>query len=671
MIRFLVIAIVIVAIVDLALLVQRVGLPMLERTEKASPAPDSSEPMIAPIVAKPSSDRPVRPASSPSRRPDLSVARSTDRREKSSEDEILGPADGLLFDGKAIAIDGEGVERANESGEFQSIFWKGTLGNSGPYVRVVDGRFRLRVPADAELGVRDLKLRDELVDVEHDQFSPIDRRSILLRGRWPRPVRLHVVDAASNAELADVSILERNGGEFEWIHPGEVTKREWIVSNQRSPISMQAGHDESPHHWEKQLWVGALGHTWSLVETSFAEGGEVFVRLFPGADLEIAIENDVTAAKARVLRARPVVEAVGRGRPQTPDPRFDGELVGRPELELKPKEGGTTVVHGLRPGRYVVALEVGDGTAQSVVLGKVDVTLTAGSTTRATIVASIPPEIAPVPLAGTIFLPPEWDDDWITFDLRPLEVKGSLWKDERSMAVEEMHSDPRGRGFHRWDFGRVAPGRYRFETSLIPFQCVVDTGPSGRTDVAVVIDDPADVVIHVIDEAVGQPLSTELSVLRMVTVTQGLDGDSPVLNLDREIPAYRVRVPAGEYAWRDDKPFRVVSDRTVHLHPGANDVTVKVHRTSGITFQLECNGVSVPWDFKPGLPVDLKRVDGTRVPFVRTWTRSLYQVRCDVDEPGDYRVTVPDVPGYQPIEPFLVTIPRDRDIERTIELRLR
>jgi hypothetical protein len=142
------------------------------------------------------------------------------------------------------------------------------------------------------------------------------------------------------------------------------------------------------------------------------------------------------------------------------------------------------------------------------------------------------------------------------------------------------------------------------------------------------------------------------------------------LEYDSKSASYTARVPAGRgvldtYA---DKSWEFVEEPpTLDVHPGDQELVVRVRPTCGVSFDFVCDGARVDPQSLPSWNVKLERIDGVKrktSPILRD-----SQPAIAVGDPGRYLVKVPDLDGYEPVAPFEIEIPTGEFVKTTIELR--
>jgi hypothetical protein len=333
-----------------------------------------------------------------------------------------------------------------------------------------------------------------------------------------------------------------------------------------------------------------------------------------------------------------------------------------------------TMIRGITPGSYVVAIERESRDSDPIEFGNAEVELRAGSTTHVTIRCGHAPRTPePVPLAGTLYIPSRWGNMRPFLFMEPVGKDGARLAGDRSIKITKSDSD--SSDLLRWDAGGVLPGRYLLECEDFFLQTIVDTGPHGRSDVEIRIAEPADAVVHVVDESDGQPIASS-DPERELSWNVRRPQESRAWSLgtatwDAASRSYSLRAPAGEveFMMRDENYEYVEpagEDRLVTLYPGSNDVTLHVRRSCGIVLLLMDGEDVVACEDDFMVSTRIRSGDGTKAvtTFSSNWKRHRIRLRAA----GSYEVRVPNLAGYRPIAPFTIEVPAGTFVEHSIAL---
>jgi hypothetical protein len=345
------------------------------------------------------------------------------------------------------------------------------------------------------------------------------------------------------------------------------------------------------------------------------------------------------------------------------NPRPDGRVA----LEVLPVAGAPTLLSGVMPGSYVVAVEIGDWWASPIVLAFAPVTLVAGEKTSLTLKLADPP--APptlAPLAGTLYLPPAWGEVRPTLRFQILnrpELDGDDGPTVSSPDLRPVEGSP---GLYRWDAGQVPAGLWEVTIDRFGFGQQITVPEEGEPNARIVIGEPADLAVHLVDAESGLEAQVEAGSLSWRCASPEVSGGAEDATYDPSTHAFQLRAPAGEVElnlW--ERRYRWQTQR-VTLRPGPNEVTLRLQRACGIVLTLRDGDAAVsPDEAFSGL--ELTRAGGSReLPESSGYDgKEVYFV---VGSPGRFRVMIPSIDGYDPIEPFEVDIGPGELVKREIPL---
>jgi len=240
-----------------------------------------------------------------------SNARRSQVDEAKADGDVTEETPRIPVDGIVIVTDSAGVEQTSETGTFYPYFYEVVANpdprrdppcDRGERVTLEHGRFHVDVPAGRRFGAGDLVIggRGAFVD-----SAPIDTRPgdvVSIRAHWPRGVRLHVVDATTNAELDQVDVVRRDFDlSSEWSpHPGTPPRGTVVVHHGVSPVVLDPALvpldlEVRGLPWnqsvEETLLVRARGHAWATVEIDFESSAERTVELETAAQIVVDIQG--------------------------------------------------------------------------------------------------------------------------------------------------------------------------------------------------------------------------------------------------------------------------------------------------------------------------------------------------------------------------------------------
>jgi hypothetical protein len=709
-----------------------VALPPASGTAEAKPAPvsESPAPLLPPAIAPPASSRPgasLQPSRTPAQERPAAKAPAHESEKTIGIDGVV-----IVVDSRGDEHGEESGTLAPKFFEpprgssIDAIVQSRNSGRTGEEVSVAAGRFHVEVPLDRSLGVERLVLGGRRASFEGEPIEVKAGEPVTIRARWIESIVLHVVDATSRVELDDVTVV-RQPYVATRLHPGSHRPEDLVADHVSSPVPVAAGVKPSGDSTREALFARAAGHAWGHATVDFTTTTETTIELAPAAALVVELRGELPH---RATRPPSLKEAAGRlfgggakpaadpgGRPSlclrapSDAPDFDAAAKealdhfdeakaedfpgGRKpsleeyrraiedsrgqyeatrnvgELELaRPAVLGETHLDSLQPGDYVVSVEVGEQTETPLVAGRTPVKLVAGETAHASLVLAPITASEPVPLAGTLFVPDGWNAKAFALTIRPLDLAGTSRWEGVELRVASMVALPGRPGWRRWSAGAVPPATYEFTIDEAVFAHVEKIGPAGNDHVELKLGEPALLIVHVVDEASGAPVPLKL--LRYTAAyLDGWTGVFPSADLTRDASreSYTARVPVGagriesfdDWDWTLDE-----SEAPLEVRSGEQEVTLRVHRTCGLLLALACGGAKVDWP--EDLPLEC-RLEPVGDEGKWLWTGDEHGLsRLAVSRAGRYRVKVPEIPGYAPVEPFEVDVPAGRFVTRTIEL---
>jgi len=679
------------------------------------------DPLVAPETASAGTPPAPQPdaaavATTPARTPDAPPVAPA---EVAAPGPMVEPHEGTI-----VVIDRDGVEHAEESGSFmferfdptfeQSLVDGGGDGDGdgdepdaaapdparAPVrVEVVRGRFVLdaahfrKIRLDAiELGGRPA--------VDGDEVKVARSKPISVRALWVEPVLLHVRDAATKAELANVTVVVQS----EWSlvrldHPGGEHPDDVVGRGLRSPVKLSPPLVGERRRLIAHYWVGAPGHAWGSASLQFDAGGEETVELEPAAALTVVVGSELLA-RARAQEDDPQEKFFHRQRPPPAPQAFlrlrrrlpDAEDVAKEmealrELSADSPGGvvaevaardGDVRFEGLAPGERLATLEVGGRTGPSLLIAFAEVSLHAGEAPTVTLTRTEPRRVA---LAGTLFVPPSWDAATIELLLQPSDRRANFAAGpQQALPLSSMAAVAARPGLYRWRFEGITPSTYHLSVGDELCSQWIEVGSGGRDDVELVLPEIADVTAHVVDAESGAPVEV-FDLLWFSSPESGRQFGGRFLPLKtrgagapalRTASTFTCRCPVGvgrftvqSAEWQND-------DRQpdVELHVGEQQVDVQVRRMIGVVVVFRVDGRTVPW------PADSDRPRVSVAPIGEVaQPRSLALIAYDDDArfivpaPGWYRITVPKLEGFAPVAPIDVDVDSSGFVTRVVDLQ--
>jgi hypothetical protein len=583
---------------------------------------------------------------------------------------LRDPEQGLLVEGIVTVLDAEDREHGEEDGEFMPLALLEGNGGGGRKVAVHAGRFRMHFPRGRELGIASLVLGGRRAFLPEDpkkppstsigdegtqiRFAVVEGQPIHVLARWARPFRLHVVDARDGQELDDVTVVLARG---DWHtknarHPGALASAETLVEHGKSPLELAGPRASSNLQWQDVVWAHAAGRTWGRVRVDFEQGGEATLGLEAGADLEVTLVGAIPPAPAtqKLPGEDDDSRAVLRLRPRD---------LASLALEAPPASRGPTRFEGLAPGSFDLSLERGKSWDRPQQLGRTPVELVAGATTHAEIVVTPPQEPRRVRVAGTLHLSHEWKCVWLDLRFEPFAVPGGTSLEARALGLTDLAAIAGSPDLFRFELTPILPGRYLVRCYAFAFQQMIETGDAGRDDLALSIGDPADVLVHALDAANDLPVRDDgLLLWTCRWPGESRSGGLAATKWDEARQAWRFRAPAGEVELWVAFGSRVwelaEASPYITVRPGDNEFTLRVRRAFGFFVHFEVDGrkIDCPRD---ATKIRIEPEEGEPIAIeVRTFQDDGFFVRAP--SAGRWRVVVPPLAGYEPVDPVEVTL---------------
>lgn len=564
-----------------------------------------------------------------------SVASTADTGEPES-------TDGRVIEGTVVVVDDRGVEHAATSGSLEAIPIDESR-SIGPAleVQVLLGRFSFRAPSDTRRlhFVRStLDLRS--VYCEEDSVAITDT-PLALRFHYRGRTIVRVRDEVTGVDLTDVTLRTDAGAGTisRYEHPGLPPPASSLADHANSPIDITSRMGDATR---LTIYAKAPGYAWGHADVNPRKGGELPILLRPGGRL--------------------VVRTSGASPPDDAFVRVRRDHESRPRAEAALSTSAEYDFDGMLPGEYRVTVETTHWWNDPKPLATAEVALAAGATE--TVVLEIPPQpvIADVPFSGIVFLPREWERREFSLSLEPIDHSSGRFLVNGSM-IEPLPHDPES---FRFDAGLIAPGRYEVQVSPFQWVLVHDVGPTGDVACRIEIPPPTHVSVRVLDALTGGPAKIE-NISWFVQRPEEVNGGSlESVGRDPKSGLFEfdcVTAPIEVHIWEDGYSFL---NETHVLVPGANEITIHLSPSCGIDFLLRCDGR--PILFPRGFDFDLTSVSGDGQTVASSFGDE--RQRRVVDVPGRYRVAIPAIQGYLPVEPFEVDIAAGTFVEHVIELTL-
>lgn len=538
--------------------------------------------------------------------------------------------------GSIVVVDEAGVEHPHEGGTLELVLWANQRG-SDVRTTVKDGRYEIDVVPCPRVGFGKALLGGRgAVDTEgflKDRPFPSDL-VYDLRLQWPQLTILHARDAQTGVDLQSIEVLALMENTITASVVPAMTEGPGTVKLRgNSPLPLKL-EDFDALPYVETLHVRAPGYGWSMTHFNPRKGGDVFVELDSGADLDVDIlghdpAHPVVLRLTRVGKYEPILER-GLGKQQ------------RISLESIPV------------GRFTVAAEIGMWFENPVQLAKEEIELVAGGRSQVTLALAAQPQSERATLSGVLVVPREWNAKNVLLMADFLGVTGQ--ERDRGRAVN-LKDPTTSAGFdtYAWTFESILVGKYEIGAVEPAYTVAIELPVGGRTDVRIEMPPPADVFVRVVDEKTGVDVEA-VTLSWNPARPEGVKGGG-MAHAERSATTrlFEFRAPlgpvdislfarSGEYAH---------AGRVVRLVAGRNEVKLELQRASGVVVSL-MDGEEL-WRSEEDLDFDLEAVegDGKRTASISSGG----EYRLMVTKPGRYRVKLNDtLQGFLPPEEPIVDI---------------
>lgn len=511
---------------------------------------------------------------------------------------------------------------------------------------VTDGRWQADVAMDAtrlDVGTIDL---DERAAICADTFSlPSDQPTLPLRATWLPKLQVRVIGNDTGSDLADLRVVQGRYWTFdEFRHPGN-RQLQVVLEHGRSPLQLQhRGRADSVRYW-----IHAPGYAWDQIQLATNSVGERTLRLVPGGDVEVTFVGELPADA--VLRVRPWQGGLALP-PDMPVPQD------QPLTEFVPAQQGPTHLDALPAGTWALSLEKGDWFREPVRFGATVVTVLPGTSAPATItVGNEVQRPATVQVRGTLSLSSKWGTD-VSIEFEPTDALQAWTKEHAGLRLDTMQPD--GPGRYRWGPIDLLAGRWDVTVHGAEHRAVVDVGPGHPDVVDLVVPDPNEVRVRVVDATTGLPVP-DAAPSWYGTVDGWSSGWRHVSMEPIGDDWYRCVVGAGTIVIHAHPDGYVWSHDQYEVRPGPNEFVVQVARACGLEITLQDGEVTIPWPDSTFADIE----HTTSKAGAAYWAGN----RITAQEPGEHTLTLEPLGGYEPIPPRKVVIEPEQWTKVVIQLQ--
>ena len=518
-------------------------------------------------------------------------------------------------------------------------------------VEILNGQFEFVIHAPDEFWLTGFELDSCNASVRRgaNLTGPITDLRLDLVAQESRGATFHVVDRASGEHLSgvEIAILQNFDGDG-LVHPtASATSEEdldIVVENGISPVLVERSENDQDLHLHS-YWVRAEGYAWTRVDVNFTFGGEYRVPLVASGGLTV-----------RVL-----------------DPDGSPFHGGYSFMTLRREEAGPILSYGapdesmtcrweaLPAGPFVVALEEELQVLPPRTLCSAQVTIAPGATSQIELrptLGLLP--VGPLPCTGTLRSARHWVEEGLAIEFAFDPVGTAQAESARTIHARDLIQDPHVPGLYHWSTELECPGNWQAITRASSTCVDFEVGPQGAHGVELVIPDPAQLRLRIVDKLEGFPLLQP-------TIHTGYDG-SPLehsyfyldITYERASGTHILTLPTGELSLSLlCRGYAQVED-TLTLPPEGLELTYELDRSIRIQ--------PLFWDDNAQVAVSLlesklrlNHLDGDGK------LDAVYWDYFTVTRPGRYQIEVEGIPFY-PALSAVITVPQVDTVEVPLEL---
>ncbi|MDE0959359.1 MAG: hypothetical protein OSB09_01115 [Planctomycetota bacterium] len=462
--------------------------------------------------------------------------------------------------------------------------------------------------------------------------------------RYDALTMLSLKSAVTGEELTDVEVIRvQDYSRSSLPHPGWALPEDPRIVSQQSPVALDGriGSIGSA----VALHARALGHEWRRITVDLVAGGERELSLEQSGTISLRLFGD-TEREGVVLRLRE------QGR------------AGSPHSEVTVTGVSTQQLEGLLPGSWIATLESGHWAHQPEVFDEISFELTTEDVLELDLEIPFDDEER-VDLAGSVFIPEGWQLDNFSVRIRPTGPGSDPINDTIEVQSVSMVSTSMAGGF-LWEWGpvQVKQGSHGILVLPVGVGDLFQVGEDGLLDANIELPAPVDISVQTV-LADGTGVATP-SLIRWAPVRPpGTPGAGAIPVGSATNGFFQFQVPVGAVLIScSDVAYRPTHQQVQVTLSGPNEFTLPLEPAMGMRLFLDENGTSVPWDLAWHPAVSAQGHNGTVV--TRGRTGNGYRVL--VSAPGLYLVTVPELTGFMPVDPFVVQAIEGNVVEELIQL---
>ncbi len=582
------------------------------------------------------------------------------------------PAKVLGVAGKVIVLGGEPVEASRINGMIEVTVW-GERSGTPIQVSVESGAFELAFAPDQQGRLRSLEgdrtIPTETSTLEMNFSEPgfaAEIGSTLMAKEDGTPAtgqgtrvpfgtkdaivyvvrapmtRLSVVDKQSGTPLNGVRVVATREWMMEDARHPKGTGAMSLTKETQSPVTLHPPRSYVTSRSINAL-VSADGYAWTSVTLDLQTGGDRTVELERGGTLRVSVDGEV---------------------PSTGRLRLYGTAPGAPVNEMKVRGNEPIVYENLAAGEYSVRIELGDWFDSPKRLASQDVIVESNGDVNVDL-AFAPIVAAPRARAsGILVIPAGWDlkSYYASVELLSGSSDGS---DQRHVLQKNDLKAVAGQpGSYSFAIPPKEVGQYEFDLSPLGWKQIYDLPPEGRTDLRFELPDPVELTVYVVEETNGEPADVDHVSWNPVW-PKGSRGGGSMTQRDPTSPGvFRFNVTRGRInlsCWA--APYMHTS-KTFDPR-NTTEITLEVARASRASLTLRDGDNTIPWP--EGAEYDVEPLNGGDGYYNSSGSGN--GVRWfGVSKPGQYRLVLPEINGFEPHEPVEFEMLKGEQINLVIDL---
>lgn len=451
--------------------------------------------------------------------------------------------------------------------------------------------------------------------------------------RDPEPCTLRVFDAATKLELSNIEICKDCAG----MQHEEAHERFVLARDLASPIDALALHSQNERTipLTLEIAVRAPGYAWQEVELDRKQGGERHIELFPGGDVEFRFTGEPVPKSASLWISAPARAG-------------DSERV---SLDLPVKGRASFVLNGLRELDYEAVLHVGELYDPAGRLANAKFRVVAGQRTAVDIEVAPAPEIVRAGLSGIAVLPAALRK-LASGKVIAISQLGNRIGEQAERLPLSCSWEPESGGDSafstlRFEAEGLAVGAYVLAIEGTGFSRRIELPPEGLHNLRLELGPPCEVVLDVVDAITGERVPN-VSINWSVAEDDTKFGMFDWVRVERgEDALFRLLAPAGHLRWLvAAEGYGEPEENGAWIRTERLELKLRLPRQCAFEFELVDGEVSVPFP-QSWLP-ELEALGHDGEPSSLTFgstTRVL-----SVTRPGLYRITLPAINGFRPLE---------------------